>query len=51
MISSFEPSVALLFGEGAADAVGGLGKDHETLSKFPVTFDKLPEDTQIILLQ
>lgn len=40
-----EPSVIVLFGENAKEV-----KDAEKVSKYSVTFEKLPQETQTILL-
>ncbi len=51
MISSFEPSVAVLFGDKADAALKLLGKEHQTVSKFTQSADKLPTDLQVVLLK
>lgn len=51
MISSFEPSVAILYGEKADQALKLLGKEHQTVSKFTQAADKLPTDPQVVLLK
>lgn len=51
MVSSFEPSVAIVYGEKASEAVKLIGKEHVTASKTTHLADKLPPDTQIILLK
>jgi len=51
IVSSFEPSVVVIYGDGADAAVKSLGKEHQTLSKFSTAADKLPSDVQIILLK
>lgn len=51
MISSFEPGVAVLFGDKADQAVKLLGKEHQTVSKFTQSADKLPTDPQVVLLK
>lgn len=51
MVSSFEPSIIALYGEKAESAVKLLGKEHQTVSKFSQTADKLPTDPQVILLK
>lgn len=51
MISSFEPSIAVLYGDKADQAVKLLGKEYQTVSKFTQTADKLPADPQVVLLK
>ena len=51
LVSSFEPSISVLYGEKAQDAVKLLGKEHQTVSKFSQTADKLPADPQVVLLK
>lgn len=51
MISSFEPSVAVLYGDKADQALKLLGKEYQTVSKFTQTADKLPTDPQVVLLK
>lgn len=51
MVSSFEPSVVIFYGEKGDQAAKTLGKEHQTVSKFSQTLDKLPTDTQVVLLK
>lgn len=51
MISAFEPNIALLYGEGAQNAVKILGKEYQVSSKFSQTADKLPAEMQVVLLK
>ncbi|OGH23626.1 MAG: hypothetical protein A2958_02530 [Candidatus Levybacteria bacterium RIFCSPLOWO2_01_FULL_38_13] len=51
MVTAYEPNVILLLGNRAEQAVNLLAKDHETSSKFVITSDKLPTETQIVLLK
>ena len=51
MVTSFSPSVVILYGEKATDAVLGLGKQASKSQKFSATSDKLPIEMQVILLE
>lgn len=51
MVSSFEPSVSVLYGEKAEASAKLLGKEFQTVSKFSQTADKLPADPQVVLLK
>lgn len=50
MVTSFSPSVVILYGEKAADAVRVLGKESSKSEKFSVVSDKLPLETQVVML-
>jgi hypothetical protein len=51
MVTSFGPSVAVLYGENAEAAAKSLGKEYQSVSKFQQSADKLPADMQVILLK
>lgn len=51
IIAELNPKVVLLYGEKAAETMKMLGKeDISPLSKFVTSKERLPQDTQIILL-
>lgn len=50
MVTSFSPSAVILYGEKAADAVAGLGKQASKSQKFSVAADKLPLEMQVVIL-
>lgn len=50
MITSFSPSVVILYGEKAEGAIAGLGKKASTSQKFSVSADKLPLEMEVIQL-
>lgn len=49
-VTSLEPSVTVLFGQGAKDAAVVLGKEGTTSSKYQTTLEKLPAEMEVVLL-
>lgn len=49
--TALSPNVMLLYGEFAAKDAKDLGSESSSISKYSVTRDKLPEETQIVVLQ
>lgn len=51
VVTALEPRVVILYGEKANEAAKILGKEGvEKLQKFAAAKDKLPEETQVIVL-
>lgn len=51
VVTSFEPSVVMVYGEKSEDVAKSLGKDSsEKTTKFSTTFEKLPSEMQVYLL-
>lgn len=51
VVTSFEPSVVMIYGEKSEDVAKSLGKDSpEKTAKFSTTFEKLPSEMQVYLL-
>lgn len=50
LITSLEPKVALFYGEKAKEALKILGKEIKPVSKYVTTREKLPEETEVVLL-
>ena len=51
MVTGFSPSIVILFGEKAQEALKMLGKESSKSQKFSVSADKLPLEMQVVLLQ
>lgn len=51
MVTAFSPNAVLLFGEKASDALKMLGKEVSRSQKFSIVVDKLPSETEVVLLE
>ena len=51
MVTGFSPSIVILFGEKAQEALKMLGKESSKSQKFSISADKLPLEMQVVLLQ
>ena len=52
VLTSLEPKVLLIYGEGKEEVVKSLGKSEASkLSKFSITSEKLPAEMQVFLLE
>lgn len=49
-IAALNANVLLFYGDQATENIKSLGKEVASVSKYPVTRDKLPAETQILLL-
>ena len=49
-LASFSPKVICLYGEKAGEASKSLGKEGSPTQKYQTTVDKLPEETEIVIL-
>lgn len=50
-IAALEPNVVIFYGDGAEEAVKALGKQTSAVSKYSVTFEKLPEEMETVVLK
>ncbi len=52
VVTSFEPSIVLIYGEKSEDVIKSLGKNgSEKVTKFSTTLEKLPSEMQVYLLE
>ena len=51
MVTGFSPSIIMLFGERAQEALKMLGEKASKSQKFSVSADKLPTEMQVVLLE
>jgi len=50
-IPSLDVNVVLVYGEKKEDVVKSLGKNSQKMSKYSVTYDNLPSEMQLIILE
>lgn len=51
VVTALNPSVIIFYGEKKEENAKAMGKEGNAVSKFSITRDKLPNETQIITLQ
>lgn len=49
-IAELTPQVVVLYGEKAAEIAKSLGKENESVGKFSITADKLPQELEVVVL-
>ena len=50
LVTSVAPRLLVLYGENAEKVAQSIGKEAQTMSRYSVTSDKLPEEMQVVIL-
>ena len=52
VLASFEPRVVILYGENSKEVAKSLGKENISVcSRFLIAGDKLPQETEVVMLE